>query len=70
MNGEAELTSLKLKQVLDVLNRLMTNEHIDLGDLVYTVREREGEGWNGPSIKAWSKAVEDAEWHLKNAYPR
>ena len=45
----------------DVLLRLMTNPAIDLGDQIYTVREREGHGWDGPAVKAWSDAVSDAK---------
>lgn len=70
MNGEAELTRLKLEQVLDVLRRLTTNEYLCLGDLVYDVRESEGKGWDGPWVKAWGQAVEDAEWHLKHVEPK
>ena len=29
----------------------------NLGDAVYVVREREGEGWDGPKVTAYSKAV-------------
>lgn len=39
------------------LSALFGNPHLDLGDLVYQVREREGEGWEGASVKAWSDAV-------------
>ena len=37
---------------------IQSNEQVDLGDLVYAVREREGEGWEGASVIAWSDAVE------------
>jgi hypothetical protein len=49
------------------LRALLTNEHIDLGDLVYQVREREGEGWDGPSVKAWSDAVVAAKDVIRRA---
>lgn len=49
------------KELLDALRALLTNEHVSLGDLVYTVREREGKGWDGPSITAWNDAVVNAE---------
>ncbi len=42
------------------LRALSSNPHLDLGDLVYKVREAEGEGWEGPSVKAWSEAVTGA----------
>ena len=31
--------------------------HIDLGDLTYLVREREGQGWDGPAVSQWSDGV-------------
>ena len=43
------------------LTGLMTNPHMDLGDLVYNVREREQNGWEGPSVTAWSNAVTAAK---------
>lgn len=49
------------------LRALMTNPHINLGDQVYEVREREGQGWDGPSVKAWSDAVAAAGDVLKRA---
>lgn len=48
-----------------ILRALMSNEHISLGDLVYNIRESEGKGWDGPSVKAWSDAVSDAEKWMK-----
>jgi hypothetical protein len=44
-----------------VLRGLMENPHIDLGDKIYEVREREGEGWDGKHVKAWSDAVAAAQ---------
>jgi len=44
-----------------VLTALMTNPHLNLGDLIYTVRERECVGWDGPAVIAWGNAVEAAE---------
>lgn len=52
-------------RALNILRRLMTNPHLNLGDRVYDVREREGLGWEGPSVKAWSDAVSDAREILK-----
>lgn len=43
------------------LRALLSNPHLDLGDLVYDVREAEGLGWEGPSVKAWSDAVTAAK---------
>lgn len=46
--------------LLEALVALTSNPHLDLGDRVYDVREREGLGWDGPSVKAWSEAVQKA----------
>lgn len=43
--------------LLAALIALTTNPHVDLGDLVYKVRESEGEGWDGPAVSAWSDGV-------------
>lgn len=48
-------------ELRDALRALAANPHLNLGDLVYDVREREGLGWDGPSVKAWSDAVARAE---------
>jgi hypothetical protein len=40
-----------------IMRALCTQEHLDLGDLVYVVRDREGQGWEGPAVKAWSEAM-------------
>lgn len=45
----------------NILIRLMTNKSITLRDEVYTVRQNEGKGWEGPDVLAWQDAVEDAE---------
>ena len=39
----------------------------DLHSLVYDVKGREGEGWDGPSIKAWSDAVTAGQAAIKKA---
>jgi hypothetical protein len=56
-----------LKDAIAVLRALTTNPHLSLGDLVYTVRERELEGWEGPAVKSWSDAVVAATDVLKRA---
>lgn len=43
------------------LRALMTHPHLCLGDLIYEVRESEGEGWDGPGVKLWSDTVVAAE---------
>lgn len=49
------------ERVREVLRGLLRNPSICLEDKVYDVREDEGQGWEGPNVKAWGKAVEDAE---------
>ena len=51
----------RVEQLESALKGLMTNPHLTLGDLVYTVREREGLGWDGPATTAWGNAVIAAE---------
>lgn len=55
------------EEAVAALRGLLTNPHISLGDLVYTVRDRELQGWDGPAVKAWSDAVMAAEAVLKRA---
>lgn len=52
-------------RLYEALKALFDNHHVSLGDLVYQVREREGEGWDGPCVKQWGDAVENAENLLK-----
>jgi hypothetical protein len=49
----------------DILRRLATAKHVTLGDLVYAVKDREGEGWDGPAVTAWSKACVDLAEFLR-----
>jgi hypothetical protein len=46
-------------QPLGILRTL--NSIIHLGDLVYEVRENEGQGWDGPKVKAWGEACAKME---------
>lgn len=46
----------QLEEAERILLALSSNPHISLVDQVYEVREREGEGWEGPSVKAWGAA--------------
>lgn len=48
-------------RLLGALSALLNAEHVSLGDLVYEIREREGQGWDGPAVKAWSDAVTEAK---------
>jgi len=45
--------------------RVLLSEHI--GDKVYDIREREGKGWHGPRVKAWSDACAVIEREVKEA---
>lgn len=56
-----------LKDALAALRALSTNPHLHLGDLVYKVRDSELQGWDGPSVKAWSDAVVAATKVLERA---
>jgi hypothetical protein len=47
--------------LLAALEALSSNPCINLGDLIYHVREREGKGWDGPAVTAWGEAVEKAK---------
>lgn len=53
----------------DILIALTTNPFIDLGGVVYDVREREGRGWDGPAVTAWSDACGAAAKILKVLCP-
>ena len=48
-------------ELLGALLLLTGNPHIDLGDLIYQVREREGEGWDGPAVLAWGEAIRSSK---------
>lgn len=56
--------------LLESLKALTTNPHVNLGDLVYKVRDSEGEGWDGPQVKAWSDAVQAAAAAIAKAEGR
>lgn len=50
----------EIERLVSALRGIMEHDSIDLGDLVYTVRERDGLGWDGPLVKSWSDAVSRA----------
>lgn len=56
-----------LKDALAALRVLTSNPHLSLGDLVYNVRDRELQGWEGSAVIAWSNAVTSANDVLKRA---
>lgn len=68
------MSEQKLEEVIAVLKALMENPYIDLGDLVYTVRDRECKGWEGEYVTRWGNAVEAAKdiirLHTLNAEPQ
>lgn len=63
--AEFDAAASKKDDPLDILRALMTNPHIALADQIYEVREREGQGWDGPAVKAWGDAVTKATEILK-----
>lgn len=48
-----EATAQTLQELLDVIRDVGTNPHMSLGDHVYEVRDKEGDGWEGPAVVAW-----------------
>lgn len=69
-NGSTETISA-IKPVFDkmlaALKAVSSNEHVDLGDLVYYVKDRELKGWEGPAVTQWSKTVELVKEAIKEA---
>lgn len=57
---EAQIVRMAAERagLIEAAKAIKANPHVDLGDLVYQVREREGEGWDGASVKQWSDAVQ------------
>lgn len=58
---EYERLDAAAPELLEALIALTTNKHLNLGDLVYYIREQELEGCDGQSVKAWSAAVTNAQ---------
>jgi hypothetical protein len=56
-------------ELLEALEALTSNPHVNLGDLVYQVRDREGLGWDGPQVTKWSNAVQQARAAIAKAKP-
>jgi len=56
MQDEARLgpTGAPETTALDVLRKM--NDILPLGDMVYDIREREAQGWEGPQVVAWGLA--------------
>jgi len=55
------------RDALDALHSMLTNKSAAIMDHYYAVREREGEGWEGPDMVAWGAAMEKAQDVLKRA---
>jgi len=53
----AELEALNA-ELVEALKAISSNPHCNLEDLIYKVRDSEGEGWHGPAVTSWSNAVE------------
>jgi len=53
--------------LLDALKAISSNPHVNLGDLIYQVREREGMGWDGDAVKAWSDACDKVDAAIAKA---
>lgn len=53
--------------LLQALELLSTNPHLDLGDLVYHIRESEGKGWDGESVTKWNEAIAKMKYALAKA---
>lgn len=56
-----------LRELVIAVKMLTTCPDINLGDLVYKVRECEGKGWDGPSVKQWSNGVGAVDKAMKKA---
>jgi len=59
VNPEQVVTLLQgeLREVVSVLRALNSNKHVNLGDLVYKIRDVELEGWEGHWVTQWSNTV-------------
>jgi len=55
----------RLKEYQSALAAIFNHPNINLGDLVYTVRERNEGDWDAPPVKAWGDAVVECERILK-----
>lgn len=64
LKGEGDAGSAEL---LAALEALLSNPYLDLDDLAYTVREKEGKGWDGPAASAWAEAVIAAKAAVEKA---
>ena len=64
----AQAHHASLEEAERILLALSSNPHISLVDQIYEVREREGEGWEDPSVKSWGAACAAlAAWEKRRA---
>lgn len=47
----------EIQRLQGLLKALVNNPHICLTDLVYTVRDNERLGWDGPAVKSWGETA-------------
>jgi len=66
-NEDAEVVIVDTDAAVLVLRDLF--EVRDLGDYVYDIHEREGEGWEGPKVTKWGNAAMRGK-ELVNQYER
>lgn len=57
------IVEIDIDAALEVLRDLM--QVCDLGDFIYSIRDQEGLGWNGPLVTKWNDAVMRAKELLK-----
>ena len=46
-----------VNRVLKAIYAIITNQHVNLGDLVYKIRDGVDGNWNAPEVVSWSDAV-------------
>lgn len=56
---QSELESLRTanKELVEALKAITSNKHLHLPDLVYQIRDSEGEGWEGQWVTHWSDTL-------------
>ena len=47
----------EIERLKKIIRDIGMHPDLPLGDMIYTVRERNGGDWNHPAVKAWSDAV-------------
>jgi hypothetical protein len=67
LNLETAVKTGELPDPIQVLHDLF--DAGDLEDHFYAVREREGQGWEGPRMKRWGQACDEARQLLRGYVP-